>query len=197
MNMQRYIVMRVLLAIFLLFVVVFAIVKLAGNNSTPDTPEFAQEETQTAQTDISVQPSSVEFRIIGKTIAEEDHREIRFIIREDRRVVQIIQGYNGKVVKTLSLPNSDNSYQQFVYAIQDEGFSTDKATITISDPNGVCSDGRQYHYTLKREGVTEKSLWSTSCKSADGTFGGSRRAIQRLFERQFPSYDDFTDEVDI
>ncbi len=185
--------MRILLAVFLIFMVIFFVIRLADGNNDPSPQETGQSET--------VEPvvlgehnnslSTVEFTVVGKTTAPETHREIRFTITQDRRTVQIISGYDGKVIDTMTLGNTSNSYQQLLYAIEEEGYSKAKKEPRTIDRNGVCSGGKQYLYMVKVNGQTRNDLWSTSCSIKQGTFAGDRSDIVKLFEKQFPEYKDF------
>lgn len=182
--------LRLLFGLFLLFAVIFFVIRLAGGSEEAVTPEIAEEKPLVLGEQNNAS-SSVQLITKGKIVAPEDHREIRITISQDRRSAQVIQGYDGKVIKTMSLPNTPNSYQEFLYAIQAEGFMAEKVEPLVTDRNGVCSTARQYEYKLRFNGATRSSLWSSSCSSRDGTFGGDRVDITKLFERQFPEYRSF------
>jgi hypothetical protein len=135
--------------------------------------------------------SSVRFTIIGKTSAPEDHRRFRFTISQDARRVDLIKGYDGNVIDTMRLANTPNSYQEFLYALESEGYTLEREEPTVTDRRGQCSDGKMYTYTARLNGVVMSDLWSVSCSRKPGTFGGNRNDIVRLFERQFPEFNDF------
>lgn len=193
--MERYIVMRILFGLFLLLVVVFFVIRLAGGgDSVP--PSFLTDEEVVLSESIN-NTSSVQFTVVGPTVAQEDHRVTRFIVSENRRVVQVLKGYNGTILKETSLPNTTEAYAQLVYAIDNEGFLSERTKIITDDPNGVCSNGKQYEYRLKQGASTRAFYWSTSCSTKEGTFGGDRRAINKLFEKQFPDYREFKRDLGI
>ena len=193
--MERYIVLRILLALFVLFTIIFFVIRLAtsgGDDESNETEVVAVEDQRLVLGEQNNSGSVVEFTMRGKTVAAENHRQIRFTISQSQRRVEIISGYDGKVIDTMRLPNTANAYQEFLYAIEEEGFMTEKSEPTITDRNGVCGKGKQYHYKVKVNGQTRSDLWSASCSRKQGTFGGDRTDIRRLFERQFPEYSDFT-----
>ena len=198
MYMERYIVMRILLGLFALFVVIFLIVRIAGGGSEESAlPEVITNQsvsTELPPVNISEQAdtaSTVRFSIMGTINSLEEHREIRFSISKTQRVVQIIEGYDGKVLKTMRLDNTENSYQQFLYAIDYMGYTEERAEPTLTEREGVCSHGKQYLYQFTIAGLVRSDLWSDSCNRNHGTFGGDRRRIVALFENQFPEYDSF------
>lgn len=189
--------MRILLGAFILFAVIFFIVRLAGSGG--DDNAVVESETTTVEEAFVLSEqnngnSSVRFTIVGKTNAAEDHREFRFTISQRQRRVDIIKGYDGQVLETMQLSNTPNAYQEFLYALEAEGYTTMKSEerLTVTDPRGQCSDGKMYEYKAFVNGELESDLWSVSCSSRKGTFGGDRNDIVRLFERQFPEYKDFT-----
>lgn len=195
-DMERYILARLLFGGFILFLVIFLIIRIAtGGEETPVVPDFVTGNTSIDLGDLSSSSSSsVVFTKKGRINAKEDHMEIRFTISKSRRVVEVINGYDGKVESTLSLPNTEAAYEQFLYSIREEGFTNGKPTPTSTDPRGICSSGTQYFYKVRSGAATISDLWSTSCKSSQGTFNGGRSDIVNLFERQFPDFEKFEKE---
>ena len=195
--MERYIVMRILFGLFLLVVAIFIIVQLATSGGGSD-EQPGQDSPVSEQADIPFIPSNenndssaVTFTIQGKTNALEEHRECRFTITQNNRQVDLVQGYDGRVLKSIRLPNTPNSYQELLNALEAEGYTRERVNPTVTDPRGQCSHGKKYFYRASTNGLNRSDLWSTSCSLRKGTFGGDRRAIVRLFERQFPDFSDF------
>lgn len=195
--MERYIVMRVLLALSLLFIVIFVIVQLAssGNDNSEDSGPAVEESFVLGEQNNS--DSMVRFRVIGRTNALEDHREWRFTITQSNRRVDLVRGYDGEVLKSIVLRNTPNSYQEFLYALEVEGYITERREPVVTNMNGQCSDGKKYEYTAWLNGVEKSRLWSTSCSRRLGTFAGDRSDIVKLFERQFPTFNDFDNGVEL
>ena len=191
--MERYIVMRILLALFVIFTIVFFVVRLAsGGDEQPTEPVSSSQESEPlVLSEQNNSTSSVRFTQVGKINAAEDHREIRFTITQDERRVELIQGYDGNIIKTVTLPNTAAAYEEFLFSIESEGFTRAKSEPTVTDSRGQCSHGRRYHYEARARGQVYSDLWSTNCGSKIGTFAGSRPRIEKLFERQFPEYRDF------
>ncbi len=197
--MERYIVMRILLGLFLLFAVIFFIVRLAGGgDDEPVIDETSSSEVQPVvlgeQNTIA---SEMQLTIRGRIVAPEDHRQLRFTISQNTRKIEIIEGYDNEVLDSMTLPNTANSYEQFLYALDAQGFTEERVEPTLTDPNGACSAGRQYIYTVEVYRVVRSELWSSSCAGGQGTFGGDRTDIVRLFQRQFPEYQSFTSGLNL
>lgn len=186
--------MRIMFGLFLLFVTIFFIVQLAtsGGDDSAETETPAEiVDAPFIPSDENNDSSEIKFTVMGKINAPEDHREFRFTITQRSRQVDLIEGYDGKVIKSLRLPNTPNSYQELLNAIESEGFTREKAEPTITDSRGYCSNGKKYFYVATTNGLTRSDLWSASCARRAGTFGGDRIDIVRLFERQFPDFSDF------
>jgi len=188
--MERYIILRILLGLFLLFAAIFLIIRLASSDgpSDPERSVVAEDAFVLAEQDNAA--SKVVFTIVGKINASEDHREVRFTINQETRLVEILGGYDGKVIKSTKLSNTNNSYREFLEAINNAGYTTVRKEPKVSDPRGVCSNGKQYLYDAFVDNEVKSSLWSTSCNSY-GTSRANRASVRSLFERQFPEYRDF------
>ncbi len=198
--MERYIVLRIMLAVFALFVIIFFVIRLAsggGDDDTIDDPQTSLLDQPLVLGEQVDTRSSVEFTIVGGIVADEDHRQIRYTITQNQRLIEIVQGYDGNVIDRQRLSNTPEAYAAFIYAIEEQGYTATKEKPTNTDRRGVCSDGRQFLYKVRVNGATRSDLWSTSCSSKQGPFGGDRSDIQRLFEKQFPDRREVTSGVDL
>lgn len=140
------------------------------------------------------QESRVEFTTYGRIIADEEFRAIRFKIDQQRRVMEVLHGYNLTIEERYELPNTAASYEAFLSALQNEGFLATQASHYDSE-QGLCSNGKRYVYELFMDSQSEQRTWSTSCRSTRGTFSGQQRAVERLFQAQIPDYRDLTRSV--
>ncbi len=123
----------------------------------------------------------------GKIVAEETHRSVRITVSQDSRTLEIIQGYNGNVIKTEKYPNTRASYSVFLEALDLAGFAKSKES-TIKLKDGVCPLGNRYSYKVLEGTDTKQDLWSSSCSSKTGTFFGDSGLVRTLFKNQIPEY---------
>lgn len=193
--MERYIVMRIILGLSILFVIIFIIARLAGGGD--ETAEPVGPDTTFVLSDENNQDSMVRLWIIGEVTAPENHRQIEFTITQDERTARVLKGYDGNVLREQSLPNTANAYGTFLAALEQEGFTEAREDPRETDRSGQCPTGRQFVYSAWKNGMIESELWSVSCSRRLGTFSGDRRTIVRLFERQFPNYDALVDDVNL
>ncbi len=194
--MERYIVMRFLAGVFLLFVVMFTIIKIAGGNDNAKKPYDATDQPIVLIDQVN-KSSSVQFEIRGNIVAKENFNKIRFTISKNRRLVQLLNGYDEEIVKSISLINDIDAYEQFIYALDNNGFLNELKKQTVTDDRGICYNGREYLFKLRKEGKVVKKLWSTSCGSKIGTSNANRDDINELFELQFPEYRQFASDITI
>lgn len=191
MNMERYIWARILLFGFIIFAIIFIVIRVARNGGEEQNDMPVVDETVELSEMADTRSSSVQYIVDGKINSQEEHRQIRFTISENRRVAEVLQGYNGEVLKRISLNNTDEAYDALIYALNDEGFGTIDEGSEVIDSRGVCSSGKRYYYKIRVGASTLQELWASSCSGTHGTMDGDKAGINRLFENQFPGFDDF------
>ncbi len=135
--------------------------------------------------------STVDGRIVGN----EAHRAIRISVAKDKRSVEVIQGYDGSVLKSAQFANTQASYDVFLRALEGAGFSKSK-TATTSDEVGLCSQGNRYIYEIIEVAESKQRLWASSC-DRQGTFAGQGQTVRTLFQDQIPDYSTFVSGVQL
>lgn len=191
---RREAIIKLTIGISLLFIVIIAIIQLAriaGNITGSSDENIDNQQTELVLGEQNNLLSSVQFVIRGPIIAQEEHLEIRFTISQRTRLLQLINGYDGKVQKSISLPNTSNSYQALLDALEVNGFNEQKSTVG-DGPEGICAANQVYFYRIKANGATVNELWAGSCSGGYGNFAGNNTAINYLFKSQFPSYGEFS-----
>ncbi|MCA9344080.1 MAG: hypothetical protein H6793_01365 [Candidatus Nomurabacteria bacterium] len=137
----------------------------------------------------------VRFTQEGKINAREEHRVLQITIGQTERTAVIYDGYQGNVLKSQTLLNDRDAYKAFLAGLQNSGFTKPKVATRNVVPLGACPNGKRYHYDIINGSDTKQSLWSTSCNSARGTFGGNVSNVQTLFQNQIPDYSTFIQGV--
>lgn len=127
----------------------------------------------------------------GRLTGPETHKEIRIIVSRTERKIELLSGYDQSVEKSQSYANSQESFNRFIYALEEAGYSRKKST-SQPDYRGVCPLGNRYIYTLNSFGEDLLFLWSSSCSGDDGTFGGRDSLVRKLYQNQIPDYREFT-----
>ncbi len=126
------------------------------------------------------------------------HRQIRITIAQDRRVVEVIQGYSGHVIDSHTFYNTTDAYSVFLRSINNYGFLSKTKNLKIpADERGQCPLGTRYIYSLDDQGENLSRTWSSTCGTKVGTSTGSTSNLTALFQDQIPNYFALTENVNL
>lgn len=189
----------VLGAIMIVIIVVSLIFNSQNSNKSSSSSNNQKQTQQSPKilTDYAIPGTSVSFTQDGLINANLPHRSINITVSSDRSVLTIYEGYDGKVLNSYTFANNQDSYKQFLSALNNVGYTTQSKNTSTSGPDGQCPLG--YRYMLENTnmpGIPE-SLWTTSCSKVKSTFGGSLSRTQTLFTRQIPDYSKLTSSVNL
>lgn len=181
--------MRLVVAAATIFIIIILGFLLFGHRTTK-TPSVAKFLADYSKTGVEMQ-----FTTSGQINAQELHREIVITIGQNERRIDIIQGYQGNVIKSEGFPNSESAYNAFLSAIDLAGY-TRARTSRFATEAGQCPLGRRYVYEILHDSKANQRTWSTSC-GGTGTFAGNAPLTRSLFQKQIGNYDDFTRDVSL
>lgn len=174
--------------IVLAFVLIF---NLTGRSNTSSTAVPAQQTQLTSYADTT---KSVRMTIDGITNADSIHRQVQINISQNQSTFNLIGGYNGNVINSQTYENNQQAYRNFLYALQQAGFSTGDFDPAKADERGACPAGRRVSLDIYDGTQRVQHLWTTSC--GGGTFEGNLNLVNRLFQRQIPDYGQLTRALD-
>lgn len=138
------------------------------------------------------------FKVSGPVVADEDHRELVFEVGQGTRSLKVMKGYNQTLLKEQQLANNFNAYDAFATALYSTGFMNERVTTKKANNQGECPQGNVYTAELlDSEGKVKKSLWRISCNTKSGNMSGSPTTILGLFQKQFPEYRSFANDITI
>ena len=187
---------RILLAIvgFIVFIVILVSLFTGGKKPNPATTKPAlQPLASYAETNATV--SLITDGIVN---GDELHRSIRITVSANQREVDVLQGYNPRVITSKTFVNNQEAYTVFLKAIANAGFVTkQKNSKAPADERGLCPLGFRYIYELNNDGDDLSRLWSSSCGSSVGTAAGSASTLLTLFQDQIPDYSTITSHVNL
>ena len=142
--------------------------------------------------------ASVTFTTEGIVNGDEMHRSIRITIDANQRQLDVLQGYNPRVISSKTFINNQEAYTVFLKSIGNAGFlAKSKNKTAPASPAGLCPLGFRYIYTLNDDGDDLSSLWSSTCGSKSGTSGGSTAVLNTLFQYQIPNYNSLVSTVNL
>jgi hypothetical protein len=165
--------------IVLLFVLIFR-----GGGSTPKTLQKPLVSYANTSTDVSYTddyPVNI----------DQQHNVVVTTVGRDKINVQVMQGYQGTVIKNQEYPNNPTAYANFLRALDLNGFSQGDPSPALRDDRGQCALGHRYIYMISDGSNTIQRYWATSC----GNIGSSKAhssTIRELFRRQAPDYNKLT-----
>src|SRR6266404_4238995 len=183
-------------AIFLAFVlfIIFLVVILTHGHKAPAPAPHVMTLPEYADT-----TASVVMTTDGIVNGDDMHRQIRITVAQDRRLLEVIQGYSGQVIDSHTFYNTNDAYAVFLRSINNGGFvskaKAKKGVSAPSDERGQCPLGFRYVFELSNEGSDVSRLWTSSC--ATGNWGGILDTMQQLFQNQIPNYSTLTENVNL
>lgn len=137
--------------------------------------------------------SVVQYTTYGKLVGENQRRAIRISVSPLERKVEVLAGYDESVVATQTYANTQAAYDNFLVALEGQGYTKSRSS-SITDPRGVCTEGKRFEYRVVNNGTDITKLWSNSCDKL-GTFAGSPTKVQTLFQAQIPEYNTVVKDV--
>ena len=140
-------------------------------------------------TDYTNTATQVELIAEGPVTADQSYQELHITVGQYSTNVEILQGYNGQVVKTETYPNNANAYGTFLRALQLLNYTSGNSNANMADERGYCPTGQRYVYEIVNGPDITQRYWSGSC--GVGTFKGNATSINTLFIDQVPDFSDF------
>jgi hypothetical protein len=140
--------------------------------------------------------SSATLLVDAPTGIDQDHRQVKITVSGTSNEIDIIQGYQGKVMDTQSYSNNTAAYGAFLQTLQLLNFS--KGKVSSASYEGYCPSGDRYVFTFSNGNGNLFSYWATSC-GGQGTYSGQVGGTLQQFMNQIPSADftQLTNDIDI
>lgn len=179
--MMRYVVgfLVTIGLIILLIVLLFS----GGSGPAQKVPGSGKPLASYASTD-----AAVRLTIDGPINAEQNHRQIQITIDRNNSVMNVIQGYNGNVINTLSYSNTQAGYSAFLHSLQLINFTQgDTSNSALKSEAGHCAIGQRYIVQLIQNDQDIQRYWATSCNGPH-TYEGNMQLTLELFQQQIPDY---------
>lgn len=168
-----------LLAVALVIVVFILIIRGLGGD---------ERSTQTQLIDYARTNTVMRMVIEGEVNADQDHRSVSVEIGRNGNTIELVQGYEGRVLSSRTYVSNEDAYATFLRALQLQGYTRGDTDPERQDHRGVCPTGRAYIFEIITGSATVQRLWTTSC--GGGTFRGNQALIRELFREQIPDYSD-------
>lgn len=174
---MRYIT-GILIAIGLVVLTIVLIIKAFGGGG----PEQKRIDlTSYAGTDAVMQ-----MIIDGSLNSDEKHRQVKITVGRDETTMDVIQGYEGQVIRSQTYKNNQTAYGNFLRALEVNGYINGDPNPNLKDERGQCATGQRYIFEALSGGEDVVRWWATSC--GGGNFKGDRNTVRTLFRNQIPDF---------
>ena len=170
----------------ILILIIVLIVRGGGNSGGSDNIDLADYLTSTSQ---------VRFTLDGQVSASETHYVSRISVNQNEATIDIMQGYEGDVIRSRTYPMNQNSYAAFLLSLKRAGFTVGNTDRDLRDERGFCPLGSRFIYELYDDGRLTTRFWNTSCNNKEGTYKGNTPLTQQLFQLQIPAYGELTSDL--
>lgn len=187
-------IIRIVLIILVLGLFIWFIMWLFSPKESSETPTEQPTDT-TSQVE---QYDTVRYIQDGQITAQEQHYSVQITIDAVSRKVEVLQGYNGSVIRSQSYANTSAAYDAFYAAIKNVGFFNKRDNVSGADRTSACPFGQRFSYQAGTP-ISSLSLntWSASCNAKIGTFAGNASGVKTLFKEQIPDYATLTKGISL
>ena len=180
-----------LVCIGLIWLFVLLITRAFTGSNTTTTTQPTEKLTSYAPTD-----TVTEMYVDGPIVLNQEHDAVRIAVSRSESRIEILTGYDGQVTDQRSYPNTEESYRNFLAALDVLGFT--QGGVKNNEPleDGTCPAGSRYVFKLSNGNDIRRS-WATSC--GGGNYGGKAASTRALFVKQIPDkeYRDLTRNLDL
>jgi hypothetical protein len=146
-------------------------------------------------TDYIQKNSKVVYANYGEITGDDAFRGVRISVTPNSRLVEVLAGYDKRVIRKKQYINTQNGYAQLLTALSAAGFTSQQSS-PYKTEDGRCPFGNRYTYHLFEDGKEISYLWDGTCNEK-GTLRGKQDDIGQLFEAQITDYDDVLEDIDI
>jgi hypothetical protein len=163
-----------------LIILVFVLV-LRGFGGDPKT-------TQNPLTEYANTDAIVRLTVDGRIVSEQEHQAYQITVGRSEVRLETLKGYEYETIETRTYTNNQESYYNFLRALDLAGFTDGTEDPNNRDERGACADGQRFVYEILSGTSEVQRTWSSSCRG-QGNFKGDAAAARQLFEKQVPAVD--------
>lgn len=133
--------------------------------------------------------SQAVYTVRGRIVANEEHKGYRITVTKTSRKLEILSGYDNRVVSSKTFSNTEAAYEEFIYALQRAGFSS----LNNDDLRGICANGSLYTYEFSNEDKLLARQYSSTC----GDKSLKNFHPDNLFKTQIPEFSQLTSGINL
>lgn len=130
----------------------------------------------------------VQLTVSGPIVGDQQFQSYRITVGREQTLMETRSGYEGTVIDQRSYANNQESYTNFLRALDVAGFTKGDKENPNKDERGMCANGDRFVMQIRDGSYDIQRFWSTTCRGL-GNFGGNTQEIRRLFNAQIPQAD--------
>ncbi len=192
--MQRSFGRYLLIFVIFIFLLFFGLIKILGGHSKPKAPVTSGPVVKSLPS-YADSFATVSMTVDGQVNGEDKHQAIRISVDQFQRKLDIINGYSGNVAEQHTQANTKQAYDIFLRSIRNTGFLVRLKGSTVDDERGQCPLGQRTIFELNDSGDSLSRLWTSTCGTKIGNFGGNSSSLRSLFQAQITDYNKLTSKV--
>jgi hypothetical protein len=170
-----------LVSIGLVVIVVILVIKgFSGGGSS--------KQQQSPLSDYAGTSSVMQLTVSGPIVGDQQFQSYRILVGREQTTIETRLGYEGNVVDQRSYDNNQESYTNFLRALDAAGFTKGDKKSPNKDERGMCANGDRYVLQIKTGSSDVQRFWSTTCRG-QGNFKGNSQEVRKLFNAQIPQID--------
>lgn len=177
-----------------MIIIILLVVSLGNVNKKPQSK--SKDTTNKSLISYASSDASVRMIVDGPVSANETHYQISVMVDRNKTVYEQINGYNGRVLKSKTFHNNQNSFTDFLSALQRAGYMKGDKSQEKANYNGACGLSNRYIFSLNEGGKTIQQFWTSDCGSPK-TYLGNFYLTYELFQAQVPDYSDLTSDINL
>lgn len=163
--------------LWLIFLLLGKAFSVTSNTSTTST-------TQNSLSSYATTNAVTAMYIDGPVRSDQEHMALRISVSKSQAAIELISGYEGRVVRQETFENNTESYANFLKALSKAQFDSPVKKSVSKDERGFCPLRNRFIYTLDQGATSKIRSWTSTCGT--GNFSGNQALVRQLFMRQIP-----------
>jgi hypothetical protein len=185
---------RLLLFLGFLLGIVLLLIVVIGLNGDRSSNGIITANKVFSVDDYADRNSSVQATISGPVVGNDQFEQVRISVTPKSRTIDIISGYQGKVVNSKTYSNNRSAYQALLSALGVQDFG--KVRETNEKEAGACATGRLYDFVVYDDSEVVSDTWAGSCTRGNTQNSAETSRVLNLFKKQITDYSEITQDLD-
>jgi hypothetical protein len=149
----------------------------------------SKKQLQSPLDDYAGTSSQVRLTVSGPIVGDTQFQSYQITVGRDEVDITTRQGYESNTLAERTYTNNEESYTNFLRALDLAGFAKGDKTSPNKDERGACADGDRSVMEIITGSSTVQRFWTSDCRGQGGNFKGNAANVRSLFDTQVPPLD--------